>query len=347
MQFPTRTSPYTARLYRVNQTMGWVLLALLPGIGAMWFYFGWGVVINIALASATVLACEAWVMHLRKRPVGPVLGDLSALVTAVLLAISVPPLLPWWMTVLGSAFAILLVKQVYGGLGYNAFNPAMAGYVFLLISYPVEMTAWIPPSVIQENPLTLLDTLRIIFFGTLPAGLSWDAITMATPQDLVRSELELKQTFSEIQQGPLWGGLGGRGWEWVGLWFLLGGLLLLYKRVIRWYIPLSMLGSLFLLATLFHLIDPDLYPSGTFHLFTGATILGAFFIATDPVTACTTKRGQLLFGASIGMLIYVIRTWGGYPDAVAFAVLLLNMAAPTIDHYTQPRVFGHQRKGEL
>ncbi len=139
----------------------------------------------------------------------------------------------------------------------------------------------------------------------------------------------------------MWGDFGGRGWEWVGNWFLLGGLYLLWRRIISWHIPVSLLLGLLLSSGLFWMLDPQAYPFPAFHMFSGGAILGAFFIATDPVTACTTRKGQLIYGAAIGFLIFVIRTWGGYPDAVAFAVLLMNIAAPTIDYYTQPRVFGH------
>jgi electron transport complex protein RnfD len=306
----------------------------------MVWYFGWGVLINMALASAVAVAAEALVLRLRGQPVAPTLMDLSAVVTALLFAIAMPPTLPWWLTLLGMVFAIVVVKQLYGGIGYNPFNPAMAGYVFLLISYPVEMTTWLPPQMLSDNPLSFGQSLTLIFTGGLPAGLGIDAITMATPLDEMRTQLDLNNMIEEIRRSPLWGDFGGRGWEWVGNWYLLGGLFLLWKRVISWHIPASMLGALVLLAGVFYLMDPQSHPFPAFHLFSGGAIIGAFFIATDPVTACTTKKGQLLYGAAIGALVFVIRTWGGYPDAVAFAVLLMNMAAPTIDYYTQPRVFG-------
>jgi electron transport complex protein RnfD len=324
--------------------MGLVLIALIPGTFAMWWYFGWGVIINILIATAVAVAAEATVLNLRKRPVAPVVIDLSAVVTAWLLALALPPLLPWWQTALGSAFAIVVVKQLFGGIGYNPFNPAMAGYVLLLVSFPVTMTRWLPPEVISGQSLSLMDSLGIIFSGSPPAGQTWDALSSATPLDAMRSELSQNRMISEIRQSPLWGDFGGRGWEWVGNWFLLGGLFLLWRRVISWRIPVSMLGALLLVAGLFWAIDPERYPFPAFHLFSGGAILGAFFIATDPVSASTTPRGQLIFGALIGVLVFIIRTWGGYPDAVAFAVLLMNMAAPTIDYYTQPRVFGQRDK---
>jgi electron transport complex protein RnfD len=147
-----------------------------------------------------------------------------------------------------------------------------------------------------------------------------------------------------IRQSPLWGWVGGRGWEWVGLGFLVGGIYLIWQRVISWHIPVSFLVGLGAIAAVFWVVDPQGFPFPAFHLFSGAAMLGAFFIATDPVSACTTKNGQLIYGASIGVLVFVIRTWGGYPDAVAFSVLLLNIAAPMIDYYTQPRVYGHRSK---
>jgi len=342
MQFPTATSPHTGSPYSVDAVMLRVILALVPGAAAMTWYFGWGILINMGIATATALACEALVLRLRARPVIPTLRDLSAVVTALLLAIALPPLLPWWLMVLGTVFAIVVVKQLYGGIGYNPFNPAMAAYVFLLISYPVDMTAWLPPEILNERPLNFLETATAIFTGALPPGLTWDAITMATPLGAMRESLDLGKMISEIRQTALWGDFGGRGWEWVGNWFFLGGVWMIYKRVISWHIPVAMLGSLFAIAMLFHLIDPEAHPFGLFHLFSGGAMLGAFFIATDPVSACTTNKGKLVYGALIGILTFVIRTWGGYPDAVAFAVLLMNMAAPSIDYYTQPRVFGHE-----
>jgi len=340
MQFPTLTSPHTDRPNSVDRVMLLVILALAPGAAAMVWYFGWGVLINMVLATTVAVAAEAAVLRLRGRPVTPTLMDLSAVVTALLFAIAVPPTLPWWLTLVGVVFAIVVVKQLYGGIGYNPFNPAMAAYVFLLISYPVEMTAWLPPQMLSEHTLGFGDSLALIFTGALPPGLAIDAVTMATPLDEMRTQLDLNRMIEEIRNSPLWGDFGGRGWEWVGNWYLLGGLFLLWKRVISWHIPVAMLGTLAVMAGLFYLIDPQSHPFPAFHLFSGGAMIGAFFIATDPVTACTTKRGQLVYGAAIGALIFIIRTWGGYPDAVAFAVLLMNMAAPTIDYYTQPRVFG-------
>jgi electron transport complex protein RnfD len=344
VKFATATSPHVLADTSVTRVMGKVLLALIPGVAALTWYFGWGVLINVAIATTVAVAAEAAFLRARGRDPLPAVTDLSAVVTAVLLAVALPPVLPWWMTALGALFAIVIVKQLYGGLGYNPFNPAMAGYVLLLVSFPVAMTQWLAPQMLAEHHLGLVETLRLIFAQELPPDVAWDALTSATPLDEMRVRLDQNQMISEIRQSPLWGDFGGRGWEWVGNWFLLGGLFLLWRRIITWHIPVAMLGGLAVMAGLFWLIDPEAHPQPGFHLFSGGAILGAFFIATDPVSACTSERGKLVFGALIGVLVFIIRTWGGYPDAVAFAVLLMNMAAPTIDYYTRPRVFGERKQ---
>jgi len=337
------SSPYGSGPNRVDRVMREVILAMIPGTVAMIWYFGWGILINLVLASLFAVLTEAVVLKLRGRPAWPAIRDLSALVTALLFALAVPPTLPWWLTLVGMVFAIGVAKQLYGGLGYNPFNPAMAGYIFLLVSYPVAMTSWLPPYMLAEHVLGFTDSVRLTFTGMPPEGLTWDAITMATPLDQMRTQLNQNRIIDEIRASPLWGDFGGRGWEWVGNCFLLGGVFLIWRQVIGWRIPVSMLLGLVLTAGFFWSLDPQTHPFPAFHMFSGGAILGAFFVATDPVSACTTPKGQLMFGAMIGVLVFVIRTWGGYPDAVAFAVLLLNIAAPTIDHYTQPRVFGHDQ----
>jgi electron transport complex protein RnfD len=292
MRFPTISSPHSERPNRVDQLMLQVVLALIPGTLAMVWYFGWGILINILLAGLTALGTEALALRLRGRAVLPVLLDLSALVTALLLALALPPTLPWWLTVLGTAFAIAVTKQLYGGLGYNPFNPAMAGYVFLLVSYPLQMTAWLPPSVLATHPLSLLDSLTLIFTGAPPPGLALDAVTAATPLDSMRVGLSMNRMIAEIRQSPLWGDFGGRGWEWVANWYCLGGIWLLYKKVITWHIPVAMLGALILIGAIFYAFDPQSHPFPAFHVFSGGAMLGAFFIATDPVTACKIGRAS-------------------------------------------------------
>ncbi len=221
----------------------------------------------------------------------------------------------------------------------------MVGFVVLIISFPLQMTLWPPPMGLHDGySLPFIDTVKLIFSGVTPATHTLDSLTMATPLDSAKTQLGLDYTWSEIRDQPLYSRFGGYGWEWINLAYLGGGLWLWRKRVIQWQIPIALLGGLGATALLFYIGDSDTFGSPLFHLFSGATMLGAFFIATDPVSAATTPRGRLYYGAGIGILTYVIRTWGGYPDAIAFSVLLMNMAAPTIDYYTQPRVFGHRNK---
>jgi electron transport complex protein RnfD len=176
--------------------------------------------------------------------------------------------------------------------------------------------------------------------GVLPDEVDIDALTRATPLDLVKEGRRAEVGFAEVRANALFGDFGGRGWEWVGNFFILGGLYLLYAGIIRWHIPAALLAGLVLPAILLHWLDPGRFAAPGFHLFSGATLIGAFFIATDPVSAASNVRGRLIFGAGIGLLTYVIRTWGGYPDGIAFAVLLMNATVPLIDRYTRPRVFG-------
>ncbi len=342
MQFKQFPSPHSHQKNTdVSIVMRQVLYALVPGIMTYVWFFGWGVIVHLLLASLTSLVCEALILKIRRRPLSLFLTDNSALVTACLLALALPPIAPWWITILGTAFAIVFAKHLYGGLGYNPFNPAMVGYVMLLISFPIEMTNWPVLPELGGHYFGFIESLNLILFNQLSGTLSLDAISGATVLDTMKTQLIQLYTTSEIKQETLFGNFGGKGWEWLNNAFLVGGGWLIYKKVITWHVPVAMLGSLLFISLIFFLIDPDANPSPFFHLFSGAAIFGAFFIATDPVTAATSNQGKLWFGAGIGVLVYVIRSWGGYPDGVAFAVLLMNMTAPMIDYYTRPRVFGH------
>ncbi len=342
MRFPTTSSPFIHSGHSVDRVMLQVLLALIPGTLAMLWYFGWGVLYNVLLCTGVAVAAEALALHLRRRPIRSTLADLSVVVTAWLLALALPPLAPWWLPAAGALFAVIVAKHLFGGLGQNPFNPAMACYVFLIISFPTQMTHWIAPSVLAQVTLGPLESLRHILTGQLPPGLSWDALASATPLDTMRTQLLLNHTVEEIRASPLWGDFGGRGWEWIGNWYLLGGLWLVWRRIADWRIPAGFLGALIGISTVFYLADPGTHPFPAFHVFSGGALLGAFFIATDPVSAASTPKGRLIYGAGIGALTFVIRAWGGYPDGVAFAVLLMNMAAPAIDYFTRPRAYGHR-----
>lgn len=335
--------PYISAAGAVSTLMLKVLAALLPAIAAYVYYFGPAILLTLAIASVFALGAEALMLRLRAYPIKPFLFDGSALVTAWLLALSIPPTSPWWLTGSGTLFAIVIAKHLYGGLGSNLFNPAMVGYAVLLISFPVLMTQWPAALGLGGVTLDLSESAAYIFRRQLPAGAGIDAVSMATPLDTMKTQLLLQRTASEIAGMPIYGAVGGRGIEVLALCYALGGLYLWRARIISWHIPAAFTLTLFLSATLFHVIDADRYTSPWFHLASGGAMLGAFFIATDPVTAATTPRGKLLFGAGVGALTYLIRVFGGYPDGIAFAVLLMNMCAPLIDAYTQPRIFGHKK----
>jgi len=334
------SSPYVAPGNSLKRLMIQVIIALLPGTLVYAWHFGPGVLINITLAIVFALMFEAAILKLRARPVMPQLTDFSAIVAAWLFALCLPMHSPWWLVLVGIGFTMIAGKHVYGGLGFNPFNPAMVGYVVLLISFPREMTTWYLPGSISGATLSLADALAYSF-GTADIQ-QWDALSSATPLDQMKTGIGQQIAISDIQQSPLFGQLAGKGWEWISLAWFGGGLWLLLTRTIRWHIPVALLSGVMTMATLFYLVDMENYASPLFHLLSGAVIIGAFFIATDPVTASTTDRGRIVYGLMIGCLIYVIRVWGGYPDGVAFAVLLANMCVPFIDYYTQPRVYGEK-----
>ncbi|QME72405.1 electron transport complex subunit RsxD [Escherichia fergusonii] len=352
MVFRIASSPYTHNQRQTSRIMLLVLLAAIPGIATQLWFFGWGTLVQIILAVISALSAEALVLKLRNQPIAAILKDNSALLTGLLLAVSIPPLAPWWMVVLGTVFAVIIAKQLYGGLGQNPFNPAMIGYVVLLISFPVQMTNWLPPYEIAATVPGMADALQVIFTGHTTSGgdmstlrMGIDGISQATPLDTLKTSLHSGRSVEQIMQYPIFSGmLAGAGWQWVNLAWLAGGVWLLTIKVIRWHIPVSFLVSLALCATLGWLFAPESLASPQIYMLSGATMLGAFFILTDPVTASTTNRGRLIFGALAGVLVWLIRSFGGYPDGVAFAVLLANITVPLIDYYTRPRVYGH-RKG--
>ncbi|MBI5331456.1 MAG: RnfABCDGE type electron transport complex subunit D [Betaproteobacteria bacterium] len=341
-------SPHAHARTSVGQVMATVMLALTPATLFGFWLYGWPA-INLWVVSLTVAAlAEAATLRLMGRPVGGALMDGSGLLTAWLLAVSLPPWAPWWLAAAGSVFAVVAAKQVFGGLGQNLFNPAMAARVMLLISFPLEMTRWIAPL-----PLTaaaapgFLDGLAITFLGVVPA----DGVTSATLLGHVKTDLDrgfgLEQVLAGFYQpaAMAWGQRPGSLGETSFLLLLAGGAALIWRRIITWHIPLAMLAGAALPALLAHQLSPGQYPGATYHLLSGGLILGAFFIATDPVSSPNSAGGQLLFGFACGLLTWLIRTWGGYPEGVAFAVMLMNAATPVIDRYFRPRIYGRDRKG--
>jgi len=342
MAFKQITSPHAHAAQNTAKVMQLVLWSTIPGLLALSWHFGWGALINILLATITAVLSEALIIKLRKRSVRFYLSDYSAVVTAVLLGLALPPLCPWWVVVTGSLFSIVIAKQLFGGLGYNPFNPAMVGYVVLLISFPVQMTTWVTPLALLPEGIShpdIIESFRIVLGGSIPV----DGVTGATPLDSFKYALGL--TADQIyQQDPLFSRakFASVGWEWVNLGFLVGGIIMLASRLFTWHGPVAMLATLALLSVIFWDGGSSQSPgSPLMHLLSGASMMGAFFILTDPVSSAVSNRGRLVYGALIGFLVYIIRAWGNYPDAVAFAVLLANFSAPLIDNYTLPRTYGH------
>jgi electron transport complex protein RnfD len=354
MAFWIASSPHNHSQADTSVLMRLVIYAVLPGIFAQWYFFGWGNIIHISLAVSTALFCEFIVLSLRnKKNIRKQLFDGSSILTAVLLGICLPAIAPWWISIIGAVFAIVVVKQLYGGLGHNPFNPAMAAYVMLLISFPLQMTSWQPPLALMTIDLDFANTLSVIFtdftkegYSVVQLRTSVDGFTMATPLDTVKTDIGLGLTVFESMEKSIFGENFAVGWEWINFAFLMGGLVLIAKKAIAWQTPLSFLLSLFVCSFIAYSISPDSSASTMFHWFTGGCMLGAFFILTDPVTGATSNKGRFVIGALAGLLVYLIRTFGGYPDGIAFAVLLCNMSAPLIDQYTRPRTYGHQTKNK-
>ena len=331
------TSPFLQQPGSVGRVMFTVLAALVPAIVVWVFLFGGGILLTLAIASATALVAEAAMLRLRGQPVGLALGDGSALLTAWLLALCLSPLSPWWLVVTATLFAIVVAKHLYGGLGQNPFNPAMVGFAACIVSFPALIAQW---------PAAGVDTATQLHW--ILGGERVDGVTQATSLDHLKTGLRLAEDGTGVSQlladASIHGFLGGRGWEWVALAYLAGGVFLLARGLITWQAPVAYLSTVVVFSGALWLWQPASFASPLFHLFSGGTMLAAFFIATDPVTGATTPRGKLIFGCGVGLLSVIIRLWGGYPDGIAFAILLMNLCVPLIDMYTQPAVFGAKER---
>ncbi len=344
-----RSVPFSRAANPVQVIMQRVMLALTPATLFGIFIFGWPALLLLTVTMLSAFAFEALCLVLADRPVRAGLRDGSALLTGWLLAMTLPPWAPWWIGVVGSALAIVVGKQVFGGIGQNLFNPAMVARVALLISFPLEMTTWVNPAPLLSATAPSFPESFAIIFGSAPLA---DGLTGATNIGHVRTEFSQGHGLSEalvsgdyslLRSIPGWtsGSLG----ETSSLLLLVGGCWLLRKEVITWHIPLSLLLTVASLGSVFAFLDGERYPGPLFHLTSGALMLAAFFIATDYVTSPSSPWGQLIFGAGCGLLIFVIRTWGAYPEGAGFAVLLMNAVTPVIDHYVRPRIYGRDRRG--
>lgn len=319
-------SPHAHSGDSVPRIMLTVILALVPALIAGVACFGFNALRLTLVCVTTCVLAEAAVRRLMKRDPG--IADLSAVVTGLLLAFNLPPTLPTWMAVVGSLVSIVIAKQVYGGIGYNLFNPALIGRSFLLISFPVAMTTWAMPlqgfcvadAVTTATPLGAWKTAWLA--GSAPAG-----YFAAFP-------------LSDLLLGTRPGCIG----ETSVIALLLGGILLLWRRCITWHTPVCFIGTVAVFAAILHAIRPEQTLPVAYQVFSGGLMLGALFMATDMVTTPVTGRGMAIFGIGCGVLTMLIRTWGGYPEGVSFSILIMNALTPLINRFTRPRVFGHVRK---
>ncbi|MFO1418062.1 MAG: RnfABCDGE type electron transport complex subunit D [Methylotetracoccus sp.] len=334
-------APQTGSAGRIGALMRAVLLAMIPGVAVQIWQFGPGVAVNLALTILTALAAEAIMLRLRGRRVGRVLSDGSAVLTGALLGATLPPLVSWWLPVAGAVVSIVLGKQLYGGLGFNPFNPAMVGFAVLLLCFPHLMTFWPAPFDVVGHAPAWSDVVAALSGSLSPS--SWEGVTAATPLQRIGGILQTQAVPTSGGGPPVSVRLGGSGWEWINLAYLAGGLWLMRRRHVAWQIPVALLSTLMLASLLGFVFDASRFPNPLFHLLSGATMLGAFFVATDPVSAATTPTGRLVFGAGVGALVFMIRSVGSYPDGFAFAILMMNLAAPAIDHLVARRFSGVPR----
>jgi len=331
--FSTAPAPHWQPARSVQQVMGEVCLALIPLLAVQTWFYGVGVLIQVALATGSFWLVEYLALTLRGRPSAAFLRDLSAPLAGILFALCLPPWAPWYVSVVAAFFAIGVAKHLFGGLGYNPFNPAMVGYAVVLISFSAALARY-PAS--DAAGLDLLTLCKVIFLGAEPKA-GFDALSAATPLDLIDqakraglSYAELKLDASYDAQAPFA----------IALAALLGGLFIVWRRHAAWQVPVGVVLGVVAFGGPLWLWLPDQLPSPIEQMFLGSLMLGAFFIATDPVSGAATPRGRLLFGFGVGALTIAIRQFGAYPEGVAFAVLLMNTAAPLLDRLTQSRVFG-------
>ena len=340
-------APHTTTANSVGRVMATVMAALAPATLFGFWLYGWPAICLWIITVASAMLGEAFCLQLMGRKAAPVLFDGSAALTGWLLAVSLPPWAPWWIGAFGGLFAAVLGKQVFGGLGQNLFNPAMVARVALLISFPLQMTAWVAPlPIFSASAPGLIDGLRITLKG-IPPG--FDAVASASLLGFAKTELsrgvDLLQSLLHAPALDWYGSRAGSLGETAAWLIACGGVAMMFLRIISWHIPVAMLAGIALPAAMLHAVDPARYLDAGTHLLSGGAMLGAFFIATDYVTSPNTARGQLIFGTGCGVLTWVIRTWAGYPEGVAFAVLLMNSLTPIIDSYVKPRIYGRDRKG--
>ncbi|MFW5774442.1 MAG: RnfABCDGE type electron transport complex subunit D [Tangfeifania sp.] len=316
-------SPHVHSDDSTRKIMYRVVYALIPALIWSVFVFGLDALRVTAIAIISCLALE-YIIQKYMMKVKPSIHDGSAMVTGILLAFNVPSNIPWWIIVIGAIAAIGIGKLSFGGLGSNIFNPALVGRVFLLISFPVQMTTW---------PITRqTETVDAVSAAT-PLALIKEGITSGTPVSQLMQEMP---SAPDMLLGTVSGSLG----EISALMLILGGLYMLYKKVITWEIPVSILGSVAAIAAVFWLVDPQSYVNPVYHLLTGGLMLGAIYMATDMVSSPMTSKGQLIYGVGIGTITILIRLFGAYPEGISFGILIMNAFTPLINNYVKPKRFG-------
>lgn len=321
-------SPHVYGDKNVKKIMWDVIIAMIPAMLVSFYYFGLSSIVLMLTAIFTAVVSEFLIAKYVLKTT-PTIWDGSAIITAVLLAFNVPTSLPWWQMVIGTVFAISIAKMAFGGLGKNPFNPALAGRVFMLISFPVDMTTWPIPG---------------LPFNTL--NFAVDGLTGPTSLGIVKEGLMKGETIGQLSGNlpdymqMFTGQMGGSLGEVSAAALLIGGLYMLIRRVITWHIPVSFLFSVFAFAGILYLVDPTQFIDPVFHILAGGVMLGAFFMATDMVTSPMSVKGQLLFGFGCGVLTILIRVWGAYPEGVSFAILLMNAFTPLINKAFKPKSFG-------
>jgi electron transport complex protein RnfD len=310
------------------RTMRDVIVALLPATAAAAWFFGLSAILVLAASILGAVAAE-WLFAPRASR-GASLRDGSGLLTGLLLGLTLPPGLPMWMAFLGGFVSICLGKVIWGGLGHNLFNPALLGRAFLLATFPIAMTTW--PAITPGEFGVHAGNLALPFMQS-----GADGVSGATPLGLFKFEQQATP-LAELAFGRIGGSIG----ETSGVLLLLGGVYLWIRRDLDWRIPVSILSTVALFSLVLVLIDAERFPTPLFSIFSGGLLLGAIYMATDPVTSPVTPKGAWIFGIGVGVLVMLIRVFGGLPEGVMYAILLMNAATPLIDRYTQPRVFGHE-----
>ncbi len=339
LQLNISSSPHIRYHESVPSIMIWVIAALFPAMIASYMFFGIRAILLTSISVITAVLVEAIICKMLRKPT--TIGDYSAVITGILLAFNVSPSLPWWMVVIGSAFSIAVAKMAFGGLGSNFINPALAGRAFLMACYPSAMTSWVAPK------LGTLSGISAVTSATSLAG-----VTSATPLANIKTAMTNGSfqalDFQDALINLFTGNIGGCIGETSAVALLIGAVILLYKHIIGFTIPVMYIGVVFLLFWLFNGTG-QYFTSGaiivpTYHILSGGLFLGAFFMATDMVTAPINRRGKLIFGIGCGVLTFIIRKFGGYPEGVSYSILIMNLMVPHIERYTRPKIYGEVKK---